>query len=335
MTTIGFCNSISDNSLFVYCHGSDTAYLLLYVDDIILTASSDVVRQSIMSKLSFEFTMKDLGPLNYFSSSTVTCTPTGLFLSQQKYALEILDKADMSQCKPCLDKADMSQCKPCLNADMSLSTPVTISGKLCANASSPCDDPTLYRSLANALQYLTFTRPDISYDVQQVCLHMHDSRVEHMGAIHRILRYIQRTPNHGLHLYKSPISHFLSYTDADWGSCPNARWSTSSYCVFFGDNLISWSAKRQPAVSKYSVEAEYRGVVNAVSKTCWIRNLLLELYCFIPSATLVYCDNVSVFYLAGNPVHHQRAKHIEIDIHFVWEKVRRGDVRVLHVPTRY
>ena len=82
MTTIGFCNSISDNPLFVYCHGFEIAYLLLYVDDIILTASSDVLHQSIMSKLSSEFAMKDLGPLSYFLGIAVTCTSAGLFLSQ-------------------------------------------------------------------------------------------------------------------------------------------------------------------------------------------------------------------------------------------------------------
>ena len=110
---------------------------------------------------------------------------------------------------------------------------------------------------------------------------------------------------------------------------------TSGYCVFQGENLISWSAKRQPTVSKSSAEADYRAVDNAVSKTCWIRNLLLELHCPITTTTLIYCDNVSAAYLASNLVHHHRTKHIEIDIHFVREKVKRGDVRVFHVPTRY
>ena len=315
-TTIGFSNSISDNSLFVYCHGSDIAYLLLYVDDIILTASSDSLRESIMSKLSSEFSMKDLGPLNNFFGIAVNRTSTGLFLSQQRYASEILEKAGMSQCNP-------------------VATPVATSGKLCANAGSSCEDPTLYRSLAGALQYLTFTCPDISYAVQQVCLYMHDPRIEHMAAIHRILRYVKGTLPYGLQLHRSNISTLLSYTDADWGGCPDTRRSTSGYCVFLGDNLISWSAKRQPTVSKSSAEAEYRGVANVVSETCWIRNLLLELHCPINTATLVYCDNISAVYLAGNPVHHQRTKHIEIDIHFVREKVKRGDVRVLHVPSRY
>ena len=87
-------------------------------------------------------------------------------------------------------------------------------------------------------------------------------------------------------MYKSPISYLLSYTDANWGGCPDTRRSTSGYCVFLGDNLISWSAKQQPTVSKSSAEAEYRGVANVVSETCWVRNLLLEHHCPIRTTTL-------------------------------------------------
>uniref|UniRef100_A0A0V0HRA1 Putative ovule protein n=1 Tax=Solanum chacoense TaxID=4108 RepID=A0A0V0HRA1_SOLCH len=260
--------------------------------------------------------MKDLGPLNYFLGITVTRHKGGLFLSQRKYAEEIIDRAGMSSCKP-------SQ------------TPVDTKPKVGAITSAHFDDPTLYRSLAGALQYLTFTRPDISYAVQQICLHMHDPRVDHMSALKRIIRYVQGTLDFGLHLYPSSISSLVAYTDADWGGCPDTRRSTSGYCVFLGDNLISWSSKRQPTLSKSSAEAEYRGVANVVSESCWIRNLLLELHCPIKKATLVYCDNVSAIYLSGNPVQHQRTKHIEMDIHFVREKVARGEVRVLHVPSRY
>ena len=116
--------------------------------------------------------------------------------------------------------------------------------------------------------------------------------------------------DHGLHLYPSSISTLVSYTDADLGGCPDTRRSTSGYCVFLGENLVSWSAKRQPTLSRSSAEAEYRGVANVVSESCWLRNLLLELHCPISTATLVYCDNVSAIYLSGNPVNHQRTKHI-------------------------
>ncbi|CAJ2648141.1 unnamed protein product [Trifolium pratense] len=269
-----------------------------------------------MASLSSEFAMKDLGHLNDFLGISVTQHKGGLFLSQRKYAAEIIDRAGMSSCK-------------------STQTPVDTKPKISAKIGTPYEDPTTYRSLAGALQYLTFTRPDISYAVQQICLHMHDPRDEHMNALKRIIRYIQGTISFGLHLFPSSIDDLVSYTDADWGGCPDTRRSTSGYCVYLGDNLISWSSKRQPTLSQSSAEAEYRGVANVVSESCWIRNLLLELHCPVRKATLVYCDNVSAIYLSGNPVQHQRTKHIEMDIHFVREKVARGEVRVHHVPSRY
>ncbi|XP_060178191.1 uncharacterized mitochondrial protein AtMg00810-like [Lycium barbarum] len=193
-------------------------------------------------------------------------------MSQSSYAEDILDREGMSQCKP-------------------FPTPVDTKDKLSASSSAPYEDPTKYRRLAGALQYLTFTRPDISYVVQQVCLFMHDPKVQHIEALKRILRYIRGTIDFGTHLYKSSLQSLLSYTNADWGGCPDTQRSTSDYCVYLGDNLISWSSKRQPTLSKSSAEAEYRGVANAVSESCWIRNLLLELNCPIRKATLVYCDN--------------------------------------------
>ncbi|GJT80555.1 ribonuclease H-like domain-containing protein [Tanacetum coccineum] len=211
--TIGFVHSQSDHSLFVYRKGRDLAYLLLYVDDIILTTSSDALRHSLIDFLAQEFAMKDLGPLNYFLGIAVKRHQHGLFLSQSQYASDILERA----------------------------------------------------------------------------------------ALKRILRYVQGTLHYGLHLYKSPSSALVSYTDADWGGCPDTRRSTSGYCVYLGDNLISWSSKRQPTLSRSSAEAEYRGVANVVSESCWLRNLLLEQHCPLQNATLVYCDNIADIFTKGLP----------------------------------
>ncbi|XP_057247570.1 uncharacterized mitochondrial protein AtMg00810-like [Beta vulgaris subsp. vulgaris] len=224
------------------------AYLLLYVDDIILTASSDTLLQSIISKLSSEFAMKDLGALSYFLGVVVTRHAGGLFVSQRKYAAEIIDRAGMSSCKPS-------------------STPVDTKPKLSSTSSAPYADPS----------YIA------------VCLYMHDPREAHMLALKRIVRYLQGNLDHGLYLYPSSVSKLIAYTDADWG----------------GGVLI-------PA-----------GLLRAIVFS-W--NLLLELHCPIPTATLIYCDNVSAIYLSGKPVQHQRTKHIEMDIHFVREKVARGQV---------
>nr|GEX08657.1 ribonuclease H-like domain-containing protein [Tanacetum cinerariifolium] len=189
--------------------------------------------------------------------------------------------------------------------------------------------------LAGALQYLTFTRPDLSYAVQQLCLHMHDPREPHLNAMKHVLRYLRGTTDLGLQLFRFTTSQLIAYSNADWASCLATRRSTFGYCVFLGDNLLTWSSKRQDTFSRSSAEAEYRGVANAVAETSWIHNLLRELHTPLFTATLVYCDNVSAVYMSANPVQHQRTKHIEIDIYFVLDKVAAGHVRALHVPSRF
>ena len=256
----------------------------------------------------------DLGKLHYFLGITIKYNNAGLFLQQKTYAMEILQRANMSECNSC-------------------TTPADVRGKLSGEGSPPMSNPTLYRSLAGALQYLTFTRPDIAFAVQQVCLFMHAPLESHYNALKRILRYIKGTLDQSLQLSPNKSHTLTACSDADWAGCPNTRQSTSGYCIFHGDNLISWSSKRQQTFSRSSAEAEYCGVGNSVSEVSWIRNLMLELYCPLRTVTIVYSDNVSVVYLSTNPVQHQRTKHVEIDIHFVRERIAIGHVRVIHVPS--
>nr|GEX15644.1 ribonuclease H-like domain-containing protein [Tanacetum cinerariifolium] len=153
--------------------------------------------------------------------------------------------------------------------------------------------------------------------------------------LNNMLVIVIGTLDYGLQLFSSTTDSLIAYSGVDWAGCPTTRRSTSEYCVFLGNNLLSWSSKRQPTLFRSSAEAEYRGVANAVAETRWIRNLLRELHTLLSSATIVYCDNVSAVYLNFNPVQHQRTKHIEIDIHFVRDLVATGYVRVLHVPYRF
>ncbi|GJW58443.1 ribonuclease H-like domain-containing protein [Tanacetum coccineum] len=251
----GFYHSKTDSSLFIFHKGPNTTYLLLYVDDIILTASSTSLLQRMISLLHAEFAMTDLDPLNYFLGISAMRTTSGIFL-----------------------------------------TPIDTEKKL-GPEGSPVTDPTLHRSLAGSLQYLTFTRPDLSYAVQQLCLYMHDPREPHLNAMKRVLRYLRGTTDLGLQLFRSTTSQPIAYSDADWAGCPATRRSTSGYCVFLGDNLLTWSSKRRDTLSRSSGEAEYRGVANAVAETSWIRNLLRELHTPFFTATLVYCDNISAVYM--------------------------------------
>jgi hypothetical protein len=193
--SLGFIETKSDSSLFIYHQGPDTAYSLLYVDDIVLTASSAKFLQYVIGALQREFAMTDMGQLHHFLGISVTRSANGLFLSQRQYTQDILERAGMSVCKPC-------------------STPVDLHSKLFADG-PPVDDATQYRSLAGALQYLTFTRPDIAFAVQQICLYMHDPREPHLAALKRILRYLQGTISLGLTMRRSSPTELVVYTDAD------------------------------------------------------------------------------------------------------------------------
>jgi hypothetical protein len=176
-------------------------------------------------------------------------------------------------------------------------------------------------------------RPDISYVVQQICLHMHAPRTPHLALVKRVLQYLHGTMDFGLHLRASSSTSMMAYPDADWAGCPDSRHSTSGYCVYYGESLISWSSKRQNTMSRSSAEADYRVVAHVVGECYWFRQLLQELRRPLTLATLVYCENDSAFYMSSNPVQHRRTKHIEIDIHFVLEKVSLGKVQVCHVPS--
>ena len=122
----------------------------------------------------------------------------------------------------------------------STSTPVDTRAKLSATDGPPVADPSEYRSLADALQYLTLMRLNLAYAVQQVCLFMHDPREPHLALVKHILRYVKGTLSAGLHIGTGPVDRLAAYSDADWAGCPNSRRSISGFCVFLGDNLVSW-----------------------------------------------------------------------------------------------
>ncbi|XP_039815064.1 uncharacterized mitochondrial protein AtMg00810-like [Panicum virgatum] len=159
----------------------------------------------------------------------------------------------------------MADCKLC-------STPVDTNPKVAAADGAPVDDASDFRRLGGALHQ------DIAYDVQQVCLHMHDPRAPHLAALKRILRYVRGTLHLGLLLRPYFLTNLVVYTDTDWAGCPVTRKSTSGYAMFLGDNLISWSSKRQNTISRSRAEAKYRAMANGFALATWLRQLLHELH---------------------------------------------------------
>jgi hypothetical protein len=192
----GFHATRSDSSLFGYKHGADVAYLLLYIDDIILTVSTLVFLHCVVDGLKGTFAMKDLGPLHYFLGIQVQRDRHGFHLHQASYDADVLDHTGMMNYKLA-------------------STPVDTKPKAYAAAGTPATDVVFYHSIIGALQYLTLTIPDIAYAINQVCLHMHSPCDVHWSLVKRILRYICDTMSHDIHIHYSSSTAMVAYSDAD------------------------------------------------------------------------------------------------------------------------
>ena len=314
LLALGFYCSTTDPSLFI-CHSQDgILILLLYVDDMVVTGDNPSRITWLISTLASEFSIKDLGFLHHFLGIEVHRLPMGLFLSQHRYALDLLERASMSSCKP-------------------MSTPMPSKGRQLPTCDELYPDPTHYRSIVGGLQYLTFTRPDISYSVNFVCQYMHAPTMAHYKIVKRILRYVRGTAHFGMRILASSTLDLYAFSDADWAGCPTSRRSTTGFCTFLGGNCISWSAKKQSTVARSSAEAEYRSMASTAAEITWLSFLLRDLGIPLSHPPILHCDNLSALHMTINPVFHGRTKHIELDYHFVREKVAFGSLETCFVSS--
>ena len=160
---------------------------------------------------------------------------------------------------------------------------------------------------------------------------MHKPSEVHWQAVKRILCYLAGTINHGLCFSSTTDTTLTAFTDADHASSPDNRKSTSGFGIYLGDNLVSWSCSKQKVVSRSSTESEYRAVANIVAELVWLLRLLVELGISSKIPPIVYCDNLSATYLIANPILHARTKHIEVDHHFIREKIQDKVLTIEHV----
>ncbi|KAF5482102.1 hypothetical protein F2P56_002694 [Juglans regia] len=254
----GFLSSPMDASLFVYHKGNIHLFILIYVDDILVTSTDPSLIQSLIKKLQTEFKMKDHGPLGYFLGIQASRDSFGLHLRQYKYIGDLLHQTKMAGAKP---------------------------------ASSPCT-----------------TGLKLSVHVAKL-----------------VLRYLKGTIDLGL-WYTKGEQTLQAFCDSDWAGNPNDRRSTTGYGVFFGSCLILWTAKKQSVVARSSTEAEYKALTITTAELYLLRMLLKELHISLPTAPTIWCDNNGALALASYHVFHARTKHIEVDFHFIREKVANRDI---------
>jgi Reverse transcriptase (RNA-dependent DNA polymerase) len=289
-------------------------FLIVYVDDMILTSNSEAQIAIVKSFIRSQFHIKDLDTLKYFLGIEVARSKKGIFLSQRKYALDILTEAGLLGTKP-------------------VDFPMEQNLKLNPETRQLLDDASSYRRLIGRLIYLTITRPEITYAVNILSQFMHSPRRPHMDAAVRVLRYLKSCPGKGVLMPSENSLQLSAFCDSDWASCPMTRRSITGYCTFLGNSPISWRTKKQNTVSRSSAEAEYRAMAVATSELMWLKTLLADLGVHHARPMHLYCDNRVALYIAANPVFHERTKHIEIDCHVIREKVQAGEIQTRFVRT--
>ncbi|KAJ9537573.1 hypothetical protein OSB04_030306 [Centaurea solstitialis] len=250
--SLGFSTSNYDSGLFTRTTDSGTILLLLYVDDMIITGSDTTGITHLKQSLSSSFEMKDLGLLHYFLGLEVLSDTAGTYLCQAKYTSDFLSRAGITDQKV-------------------VSTPLEPNLHLTPNAGPPLKDPTLYRQLVGSLVYLTVTRPDIAYAVHIVSQFMSAPCSDHYAAVLRILWYLKGTIFHGLYFSSTSSLTLRGFSDVDWDSDMTDRRSTTGFCFFLGESLISWRSKKQSLTTRSSTEAEYRALADTSQELIWLR----------------------------------------------------------------
>ena len=311
----GFNQSKNDYSLFIRDCGKDFIVIVVYVDDIVITGNNEDAIKDLKLHLHHIFSIKDLGHLNCFLGIEVSYVTEGIILTQQKFTKEILAECGF----------DISK---------RTKTPLPANVKLLNDEGEVYSDPSHYRCLIGKLNFLTHTRPDLSFSVQTLSQFLQQPRLPHVQALTHVLRYLNHTSGQGILLQAAPQLTLHAYSDSDWASCPNTRRSIAGYVMLLGQSPISWKSKKQSTVSRSSSQAEYRAMAAASSEITWLVRLLQELGIKDLLPIALKCDNQSAIQIGKNQLLHERTKHVELDCHFTRDKVMEGLIELLYTPSQ-
>ncbi|XP_016730543.1 uncharacterized mitochondrial protein AtMg00810-like [Gossypium hirsutum] len=233
LTSLGYIQSSSDFSLFVKKDDICFTALLVYVDDVILAGDHLDEIERVKAFLDSTFSIKYLGDLKYFLGLEVARSSAGIHLCQRKYALDLLSDFGFSDCKP-------------VKTPMATKIPRDASADLLPNN-------TIFRKLIGRLLYLVSTRPDLAFAIQQLSQFLDRPTVTHLQVAHLVLRYLKGCLDFGFFFSTSSSPVLKAFSDSDWVGCPLTRRSVTGYCLFYGDSLVSWKAKKQITVYRSSL----------------------------------------------------------------------------------
>lgn len=323
---IGFTRVRCEHSVWVYCRESDKSRMIVpvFVDDITIAGMDVTAIEELVGQLRNHFKLRDLGETSYLLGVKIerNRSDRSLTLSQHQYILDILQRANMPDCKP-------------------LATPLD-PGVALSSSMGPKDEKEKeemkkipYVNILGAVAYLAIsTRPDIAYAVSVLSRFSKSPGPMHWNALKNLLRYLKGTKDYKLRYAPDPTSELLTtYSDADHGGNPDNKRSTSGYVVKMGTGAISWSSRLQPFVTLSTTEAEYVAAVAAAQEILWLRNLFTELGYKFDSPSVLYLDNQSALAVAKNPDHHGRVKHLDLRFYWLRDEVEKGTIHVRYIST--
>ncbi|KAK6120416.1 hypothetical protein DH2020_045841 [Rehmannia glutinosa] len=309
----GFIRGKVDTTLFVFEKGQDCSLVQIYVDDIIFGATNDSLCKKFSKLMQGEFEMSMMGELNFFLGLQIKQCQEGIYISQSKYTKELLKKFGIEEGR-------------------TVSTLWQLMSKLTKMRKFSFDLPSLYRNIVGALQYLSMTRPSITFAVG-VCARFQSAPKEsHMTAAKRIIRYLKGCPEVGLWYPKEGGFKLIGYSDSDYAGCRVDRKSTSGTCQMLGNRLVSWFSKKQNSIATSTAEVKYIAVGSCCAQVLWMRQQLRD-YEVEEKEIPIMCDNTSAIAITQNPVLHSRTKHIDVRYHFIRDHVEKKDITLEYIST--
>jgi transposase InsO family protein len=322
---LGFRRLESDHSLYVWTNDNVKVIIPVYVDDLVLACNDRPALDFVKRELGNRFQMKDLGPAKLLLGLEITRDRPNrrLYLGQQKYCRDVLERFQMSTCKPVITPIDP-------NVHLVKSPDPLPPEQVETMRNIP------YLSAVGSLMYLAQgTRPDIAYAVGVLSQFMKNPGPPHWKAVQRVFRYLKGTMDYKLTFGPSTSGTQLltGFSDADFGGNLDTRRSTSGYIFYIGSGPVSWSSKLQPTVALSTGEAEYTATVHSGKEAVWLRTFLTELGYNMSGPTLINVDNQSALAVAENPEHHSRMKHLDIQYHWIREKVAHKQIVLNYIPT--
>ncbi|KAH9794818.1 Integrase catalytic domain-containing protein [Citrus sinensis] len=311
----GFQRCLSEHTLFKK-NGGDGRILIvsLYVDDLIFTGNDGKMFEEFKRSMKQEFEMFDLGRMKHFLGVEVVQGLTGIFISQRKYANEVLERFGMKYCNP-------------------VKNLIVLGCRLVKDEGGTKVDSTIYKQMVGSLMYLIATRPDLMYVVSLISRFMEASTELHEYDVKRIFRYLKRITEMGILYKKGGEENLVAFSDSDYAEDLEDRKSTSGYVFKLSYGAVAWSSKKQPVVTLSTTKAEFIAAASCACQSIWMQRVLGKLG-LNQSKCTIFCDNSSAIKLSKNPVMHGKSKHIDIRFHFLRELTRDGVVDLVHCGSK-